>query len=217
MAKRFRIELGFLGLTFTVVFLACLFLWMFILGVWFGQKMMGKGPSPVAQKTLGKKAPVTSPVIEEVTPPKMALKEPPKPSPSMEVSKPAVSTSKPLAKTPVQKPPEKLPSKPSPPKTSAAVKKPSPAVSSKKPSSSPKPYYTLQVASFKSSKEAERYAQFFREKGYRAQVLKVNLPRKGTWYRVYVGRFSTLSEAKKAYNLLKQKKWVKQAYIRKVQ
>lgn len=210
MAKRFRIELGFLGLTFVFVLLICLFLWMFILGVWFGQKMVGKGPSPVAEKTLKEKVPEELPTAEEVQPPKvMGAEETMSPSGSSSAilsgpESPKEASSKTQTVTSSKSEPE--------------VKVPSPtkSASSSQKKLSSEPYYTLQVASFKDSREAERYARFFRDRGYFSQVVKVELPRKGIWYRVYVGKFRSLSEAKEAYTYLKQKKLIKQAYIKRV-
>lgn len=210
MAKRFRIELGFLGLAFVFVLLVCLFLWMFILGVWFGQKMVGKGPSPVAEKTLKERVPEELPAAEEVAPPKVVGMEEQKESPAPEV--PNEVTTKERAPAPT---PATSSSGPSPPPESPPPSKEKPPATSKeKPSTGP--YYTLQVASFKTLSEAERYARFFRDRGYFSRVVKVELPRKGVWYRVYVGKFKSLAEAKEAYHHLKQKKLVKQAYIKRV-
>ncbi len=188
MAKRFRIELGFLGLTFVFLLLVCLFLWMFILGVWFGQRMMGKGPSPVAEKALKEKVPEELPA-EEVSPPPGLL-----------------SSGKPLQEKSSPPPlPEKAPE----------AGAPLPAPPKKPPESKAAPYYTLQVASFRDQGEAERYARLFRERGYTARVVRVELPGKGTWYRVYVGRFGSKAEAEEAYRQLKARKLVGKAYIKK--
>ena len=196
MAKRFRFELSFLGMIFVFLLLVCLFLWMFILGVWFGQRLVGKGASPVAEKTLKKKIPEEVPA-EEVTPPPITLPG------NLTASREGVSSF--LEK-----------------KTSPEVK----ALSEVKPSSSPSPkvvsekketaYYVLQVASFRDRTEAERYARAFRERGYAAEVVSVELPGKGTWHRVYVGRFKSQAEAQKAYRELKARKLIKTAYIKKV-
>ncbi len=193
MAKRFKIEMGLLGAIFSFLLLVCLFLWMFIFGVWFGQKLMGKGPSPVAEKALKMaEEPVAA---EEVRPPEV---KPPEP------------------KTPklVERPKEPLPE----PKREGSVKRETPR--EKKKTTTPatsSTYYALQVASFKVKKEAEKYASFFRKKGYFAEVVKADIPKKGTWYRVYVGRFSSLEEARRAYEELKRKKLVKEkAYIKAV-
>lgn len=205
MAKRFRIELGFLGLIFVFLLLVCLFLWMFILGVWFGQRMVGKGPSPVAEKTLKEKIPEELPA-EEVSPPPGVL-SPERP--------PAVQ---PPGRPSSGKPAPRAPSKPESVSQEKPVVAPKMASPESETSPAPKPssYFTLQVASFRDSGEAERYARLFRERGYAARVVKVELPGKGTWYRVYVGRFGSKVEAEQAYRKLKARKLVDKAYIKKI-
>ncbi len=56
----------------------------------------------------------------------------------------------------------------------------------------------LQVASYQERKRADREAARWRKKGYAAQVKQVDLKSKGIWYRVYIGRYHTIEEAKKA-------------------
>jgi len=201
MAKRFRFELGFLGMVFVFFLLVCLFLWMFVLGVWFGERLVGKRPSPVAEKTLKEKIPEEVPA-EEVTPPPVAL--PGNLTASREAPSPV-----PERATPVKEaPPEVKPPSPSPKAAPAEKKTAGPA--------HPGTYYVLQVASFRDRSEAERYARAFRDRGYAAEVVSVNLPGKGTWHRVYVGRFKSRFEAEKAYQELKARKLIKTAYIKKV-
>jgi TolA-binding protein len=66
-----------------------------------------------------------------------------------------------------------------------AGEKPSPA----------KEYYTVQVGSYGSKVNAEKYAAQLREKGYEVQVAEA-LVKGTTYYRVWVGRFNTIEEAK---------------------
>ncbi|QJA06664.1 hypothetical protein FVE67_07590 [Thermosulfurimonas marina] len=202
MAKRFRFELGFLGMVFVFLLLVCLFFWMFVLGVWFGQRLVGKGASPVAEKTLKEKVPEEVPA-EEVSPPPVALPG------NLTASPQAAPPEAPKEVTPQKVPPEEA-RVVSPPKSSASSEK------TKKPVPQPREYYVLQVASFRDRAEAERYARAFRDRGYAAEVVTVNLPGKGTWHRIYVGRFETQAEAEKAYRELKARKLVKTAYIKKV-
>ncbi|RUM87590.1 MAG: hypothetical protein DSZ24_05865 [Thermodesulfatator sp.] len=197
MAKKFRFELGFLGMIFVFLLLICLFLWMFVLGVWFGQRIAGKGPSPVAEKTLKEKVPQEIPA-EEVSPPRVAFS-----SNSLESS-----SAEPSLKVQL-----KAPQKVSPPSSSRA---PLPVPKKTPKRAAPATYYVLQVASFRDRTEAERYVRAFRDRGYAAEVAKVNLRGKGTWYRVYVGRFKSRAEAEKAYREFKRRRWVKTAYIKKV-
>jgi len=57
--------------------------------------------------------------------------------------------------------------------------------------------YTIQVGAFKTKKEAEGLIQNIKKTGYSAYISKADLAKKGVWYRVRVGRFSSSAEAKK--------------------
>ena len=57
--------------------------------------------------------------------------------------------------------------------------------------------FCFQVSSFRYRSEAEKHAQRLRESGEDAFVVEANLPElDGIWYRVRVGYFNSLSEAK---------------------
>ncbi len=59
------------------------------------------------------------------------------------------------------------------------------------------PFFALQIASYKQKSRAQKEAGRWRRKGYKTTIKKVNLgARKGTWYRVYIGRFDTAAKAK---------------------
>jgi hypothetical protein len=57
-------------------------------------------------------------------------------------------------------------------------------------------YYVVQVAAFRSNSISENEAGKYRNKGYNAFVEEAQIPDRGTWYRVRVGNFSTLEEAR---------------------
>ena len=65
--------------------------------------------------------------------------------------------------------------------------------------------FTINVASFKERKRADRLVDELKEKGYLAFVAKATIPQKGTWYRVSVGRFSTRKEAQAFARAVKEK------------
>lgn len=56
--------------------------------------------------------------------------------------------------------------------------------------------YVVQVASFRSNSIAENEAGKYKNKGFNAFVEPVNIPDRGLWYRVKVGNFSSIDEAK---------------------
>jgi len=72
----------------------------------------------------------------------------------------------------------------------------------------PKPLagkYTVNVGSFREKARAERLMRELDGKGYRAFVAESAVPKKGTWYRVSVGRFSSREEAQVFAQTLKDK------------
>jgi len=57
--------------------------------------------------------------------------------------------------------------------------------------------YTVQVSSWQTRRRAERDAERFSAKGFRAYVQSADLPELGgTWYRVRVGSYATRRDAK---------------------
>ncbi len=55
--------------------------------------------------------------------------------------------------------------------------------------------FTIQVASFKTKSKAHDVLVEVQKKGYQAYLGTRDLGKKGIWYRVYIGRFSTKKEA----------------------
>ena len=45
---------------------------------------------------------------------------------------------------------------------------------------------------------AEKEARRWKQKGYEAFVKRADLGKKGVWYRIYVGHYATIQEAKRA-------------------
>ena len=55
--------------------------------------------------------------------------------------------------------------------------------------------FTVQVASTKSLDYAEQQVDRFKKKGYNAYHVNVNIPDKGTWYRICLGNFASIPDA----------------------
>ena len=55
--------------------------------------------------------------------------------------------------------------------------------------------YTIQLGSYRSQKDAEAFARGFIVRGYEAMIREVDIPSKGTWFRVSLGTFDTAKEA----------------------
>jgi cell division protein FtsN len=57
--------------------------------------------------------------------------------------------------------------------------------------------YTIQLGSHQNLEEAEKFADGFKVRGYNPIINEVDIKNRGIWYRVSLGVFSTVSEAKK--------------------
>ena len=67
--------------------------------------------------------------------------------------------------------------------------------------------YTIQVSAYRDPKTSNRVARKLITGGDPAFTSPVDLPEKGKWYRVYIGNYSTLAEAKTAATGLKNRKF----------
>lgn len=76
------------------------------------------------------------------------------------------------------------------PEAAPAVKEPPP-----KQAVMPPPFYTVHAGSYRNRGTAEAEAGRFRAKGHDAFIERVDLGRRGVWFRVKVGRFKTKAEA----------------------
>lgn len=72
--------------------------------------------------------------------------------------------------------------------------------------------FTLNVGSFKERKNAEDCKDGLVEKGFSASVKEVDVPEKGTWYRVSVGEFSSREEAQRQATDM-ERKWQIKAFV----
>ena len=64
--------------------------------------------------------------------------------------------------------------------------------------------FTIQVSSYKERKRAEMALQGMKAAGYPAYISEKNLGSKGTWYRIYVGKFDTKVQADEYLSKVKE-------------
>lgn len=145
-------------------------------------------------------------------------------TPSGQVGIKAESSSKPVSSKPVsssvpvveQKEVKEAPA-PAPVAQNSPIPVPTPAVATEeKPQITPAPtadqpaekqrgLYTLQVGSHQGVAEANEQAEKFRAAGFEPHVVSAEIPKRGTWYRVQVGDFSTRDEANNFGAMLRSK------------
>jgi DedD protein len=128
---------------------------------------------------------------------------------------------KPAEKTVSQEPKKKTVQKPAPPETAsqkAGPQKPESAASSQIKKSAKKkekvaavvrtntagPVYTIQAASVKDPKDADRLVQKLKKSGYPAYRAIGKIPGKGIWFRVRIGEYRSKSDALSTMNKLKK-------------
>jgi hypothetical protein len=70
-------------------------------------------------------------------------------------------------------------------------------------------YYYLHISSFREKKRAVQDVERLQNKGYHAMIEREHIADKGYWYRVYIGPFASLQEAKLAMEGLRKKRLVK--------
>ena len=67
--------------------------------------------------------------------------------------------------------------------------------------------YTIQVASLKDSKIADKLVVNLKKMGYPAYKLKAVIPDKGTWFRIRIGSYKDKADARTIINRLKKDKF----------
>ncbi len=183
-SRKIQFQLGWGGLVALTVSTVCVFLWVFILGFWVGQKLVGRSldeslQTQVVARAVPEAKEVT-PLIPEkttqVTP--LDTKEKKQPEPRKESVKKKV-------------------------RSADDIKRPGHQIKKAKKKST---YFVLQIASYREGERANKEARRWRDKGYRAKVRRADLgPEKGIWYRVHLGEYSSVEEATSSAKKLAQK------------
>jgi cell division protein FtsN len=69
-----------------------------------------------------------------------------------------------------------------------------------------KKYFSIQISSFNKKESAADEVKDWQTKGFKSQFREVDLKEKGKWYRVYIGKYKTIDEAKEAVKKIGEKK-----------
>jgi|GEM_PF-637937 len=78
------------------------------------------------------------------------------------------------------------------------------------------PYYTIQGGSYRTVEAAERHVKSLQDKGYEAVCERVDIPRKGKRYRIYIGRYVKKDVARQVAADLKVGKLISTFRIRRM-
>jgi cell division protein FtsN len=71
------------------------------------------------------------------------------------------------------------------------------AATATKEDSSAQGHFALQAASFPDRAAADEFAERLKAAGVPSYIVSIDLPRRGTWFRVRIGRFNTAEDAQK--------------------
>lgn len=220
--KKVKIELSKLSLVFFILFGLCVLIWTFIFGAWIGSKIGEKKekieiatekqtqllsnvtpsnftPSHVAQANVttlssnisSYNVTTLSNVSSNVTTNAVVTHKPEKVVAKKEVVSSKEATS--------QKEPARYQKKEVAQIASVIKKEEESSQVSNKFS-----YYTLQVGAFSSLNSVEAFKDTLTKKGYHPLIEKTTVEGK-TWYRVYVGRYSSKEEAQRHASEVKSK------------
>ena len=77
--------------------------------------------------------------------------------------------------------------------------------------------FTIQIGSYPNAEAANAKVAQLQSAGVPARVVVANIPKKGTWYRIHVGRYANREQAERYANELKSKGVAKELFITEVQ
>ena len=77
--------------------------------------------------------------------------------------------------------------------------------------------YTIQVASYQDPNSALDEVLAYYKRGLEAFQVLTEVPGKGTWYRVYLKRFNSLTDAEREAKLLIEQGYAKQPWIKRIE
>ena len=184
-----RFNLSPAGLIGVGVVCFCIFLWMFLLGIWSGQTVLTSGKYDMSETN---KTPVTTELVETLKPEKVKEKAVLAPSAKVEIKEKAVPN-------PVAKKEKKQDSI-----KQASVDKSKPAAEEAEDPS----FFAVQVAAFKDSTLAVKAVKTWQGKGYDSFARDPEGP-DDKFTRVYIGHFDSMAAAKKQAATLKGKEKIK--------
>ena len=171
-----------------------------------------KEPAASGEKaTIAGAADLTKPPTAKQKEQTLPKKANPAPSAKSQMTAATVKKPKPAAASPDSKKAVKAAPSVKSPKTVAVAKTPkatTPPPARKAPAPAIKSLpYTIQVSSFRDPQQSMQVARKLNTKGDPAFTSPVNIDGKGKWYRVYIGNYRTLAEAKTAADDLKRRKF----------
>ena len=194
--KKIKIEISKLALVFIILFSLSLLVWSFVIGVWVGTKIGSKSKKEeialerptISQEPISTQPPISN---ETVAPSSVVKITPPVKKES--IKKGTLIEHKKLPKY----------QKKEVAKIASQIKKP---VSL---------FYSLQIGAFSKKESAEKLKNIAKAKGYEAFIKESKLNGK-ILYKVCIGKYSTITEAKKHISQITKDLKVKKPFVIKI-
>ena len=214
---KIEFQLGWGGLIALTMSIVCVLLWIFVLGFWVGQKLVGRslkerpgssmasrpGPKPEMVSTPASEVP-KAPGPSELPTEHITGKNLTGPVPSQSDKKGRQEAK--IVSVTTEKGYNNEMDQTGHPVTRSPVQQ---IQKTQKKSI----YFVLQIASYREKEWADREVRRWKDKGYHSQMRKIDLgPDKGIWYRVYLEEFRSIQEATAFANDMSQKEGLK-SYI----
>jgi cell division protein FtsN len=76
--------------------------------------------------------------------------------------------------------------------------------------------FTVQIGSYSDVAQAEGRVASLRSAGFESRIVKVEIPQRGTWYRIQSGRFGTREEATRYGQQLRERKAASDSIVTEV-
>jgi len=201
-SRKIQFQLSWGGLIALTVSTVCVFLWVFILGFWVGQKLVGRSLDESLQTQVVARAVPEAEEIAPLIPEKIEGPEPSKPV-TQTIREEKITQITPLDTKKKEQPGPREESVKKKVRDTYDVKRPKYQTKKAKKKST---YFALQIASYRERGRANKEARRWRDKGYRAKVRRADLgPEKGVFYRVHLGEYSSVEEATSSAKNLAQK------------
>jgi len=194
--KKIKIEISKLALIFIILFSLSLLVWSFVIGVWVGTKIGSKSKKEeiaLERPTISQEPISTQPPISNET---VA------PSSVVKITPPVKKESTKKRTLIEHKKPPKYQKK-EVAKIASQIKKP---VSF---------FYSLQIGAFSKKESAEKLKNIAKAKGYEAFIKESKLNGK-ILYKVCIGKYSTVTEAKKHISQITKDLKVKKPFVIKI-
>lgn len=202
-SRKIQFQIGWGGLIALTMSTICVFMWVFILGFWVGQKLVGRTLNePLQTQAISSAVPEAQKFTSLI----------PEKREDLETYKEITQQTAREEKTAKLTTPDTEKNEQPEPRHEPIKKEVRDTVDIKRPghqtrkSTKNGKYFALQIASYREKERANKEAERWRDKGYRTVIKRVELgSKKEIFYRVHLGEYRSVEEATISAKNLAQK------------